>query len=63
MTTSQATTALPASSKALCAAYGAISIAALIATWRQNAAYFDNPSRFLLDSCVGRTRGNAVGRH
>ena len=49
MTTSQATTALPASSKALCAVYGAISIAALIATWSQNAAYFDNPSRFLLD--------------
>jgi hypothetical protein len=49
MTTSQATTALPASSKALCAVYGAISIAALIATWSQNAAYFDNPSRLLLD--------------
>src|SRR4029077_12380975 len=28
---------------------GVISIAALIATWSQNAAYFDNPGRFLLD--------------
>ena len=49
MTTSQATTALPTSSKVLCAGYGAISIAALIATWSQNAAYFDNPSGVLLD--------------
>jgi hypothetical protein len=49
MTTSQAATALPTSSKVLCAVYGAISIAALIATWSQNAAYFDNPSGFLLD--------------
>lgn len=48
MTTSQAT-ALPTSSKALCAVYGVISIAALIATWSQNAAYFDNPSGFLLN--------------
>jgi hypothetical protein len=49
MTTSQATTGLPASSKALCAVYGAIAIAALIATWSQNIAYFDDPGRFLLD--------------
>jgi hypothetical protein len=49
MTTSQATTALPTSSKVLCAVYGVISIAALIATWSQNAAYFDNPDRFLLN--------------
>src|SRR5467141_1286838 len=49
MTTSQATTALPTSSKVLCAGYGAISIAALIATWSQNAAYFDNPGGVLLD--------------
>jgi hypothetical protein len=48
MTTSQAM-ALPTSSKVLCAVYGVISIAALIATWSQNAAYFDNPSGFLLN--------------
>jgi len=40
---------LPTSSKVLCAVYGAIAIAALIATWSQNAAYFDNPGGFLLD--------------
>jgi Terpene cyclase DEP1 len=49
MTTSQARAALPTSSKALCAAYGVIAIAALIATWSQNVAYFDNPGGFLLD--------------
>ena len=48
MTTSEAT-ALPTSSKVLCAVYGVISIAALIATWSQNAAYLDNPSGFLLN--------------
>lgn len=49
MTTSEAEKALPTASKALCAAYGAIAIVALIATWSQNVAYFDNPARFLLD--------------
>lgn len=49
MTTSQAETAIPTSSKVLCAVYGVIAIAALIATWSQNAAYFDNPGGFLLD--------------
>jgi hypothetical protein len=49
MTTSQAASALPTSSKIVCAVYGAIAIAALIATWSQNAAYFDNPGGFLLD--------------
>ena len=55
MTTSQAETAIPTSSKVLCAVYGVIAIAALIATWSQNAAYFDNPggfSRLLNDSKV-----------
>jgi hypothetical protein len=48
MTTSQASSqALPTSSKVLCAVYAVISIAALIATWSQNIAYFDNPSGFL----------------
>ena len=49
MTTSQAETAIPTSSKVLCAVYGVIAIAALIATWSQNAAYFDNPGGFLFD--------------
>ena len=49
MTTSQAETSIPTSSKVLCAVYGVIAIAALIATWSQNAAYFDNPGGFLLD--------------
>ncbi len=49
MTTSQAETAIPTSSKVLCAVYGVIAIAALIATWSQNAAYFDNLGGFLLD--------------
>jgi hypothetical protein len=40
---------LPTSSKVLCAVYGAIAFVALIATWSQNAAYFDNPRGFLLD--------------
>jgi hypothetical protein len=49
MTTATASTALPASSKVLCGVYGVISIAALIATWSQNIAYFDDPGGFLLD--------------
>ena len=44
MTTTEPTTALPTSSKVLCVAYGVIAIAALIATWSQNIAYFDAPS-------------------
>ena len=39
----------PMSRKVLCAVYGAIAVAALIATWSQNLAYFDKPARFLLD--------------
>jgi len=49
MTTSQAETGLPTSSKVLCAVYGVIALIALIATWSQNAAYFDNPTGFLLN--------------
>lgn len=37
------------SRKVLCVAYGAISVAALVATWSQNAAYFDKPARFLVN--------------
>jgi hypothetical protein len=47
MTTTEPATALPTSSKVLCAVYAVISVAALIATWSQNAAYFDNPGGFL----------------
>jgi hypothetical protein len=49
MTTTEPVTALPTSSKVLCVVYGVIAVAALIATWSQNAAYFDNPGGFLLD--------------
>ena len=48
-TTPPPAAAPPTASKALCAVYAVISIAALIATWSQNAAYFDNPAGFLLD--------------
>jgi hypothetical protein len=48
MTTSQAATGLPTSSKVLCAVYGVIAIAALIATWSQNLAYFDRGADFLI---------------
>jgi Terpene cyclase DEP1 len=49
MTTTQAGTTIPTSSKVLCAAYGVIAIAALIATWSQNAAYFNDLGGFLLN--------------
>jgi hypothetical protein len=48
-TTPPPAAALPTASKALCAVYAVISLAALIATWSQNAAYFDNAGRFLVD--------------
>lgn len=38
---------LPTSRKVLCVVYGAIALAALIATWSQNVAYFDQPARFV----------------
>lgn len=40
---------MPTSRKVLCAAYGAIAVAALVATWSQNLAYLDRPARFLAD--------------
>jgi hypothetical protein len=49
MTTSEAQTALPTSSKVLCAVYGAIAIGALIATWSQNVTYLGNPAGFFVD--------------
>ena len=48
-TTPPPAAALPTASKALCAVYAVISIAALLATRSQNAAYFANPAGFLLD--------------
>jgi hypothetical protein len=44
MTTTRAEAGLPTSSKVLCAIYGVIAVAALIATWSQNIAYFSTPS-------------------
>jgi hypothetical protein len=49
MTTARPASAIPTSSKVLIAAYGAIAIAALIATWSQNIAYLDEPTGFLLN--------------
>jgi hypothetical protein len=49
MTTADQASALPTSRKVLCIVYGAIAVAALIATWSQNLAYLDKPARFLLD--------------
>src|SRR5690242_9389219 len=43
------TSSIPASRKVLCVIYGAIAVAALIATWTQNVAYFDDPARFVPD--------------
>jgi hypothetical protein len=40
---------IPTSRKVLCGVYGAIAVAALIATWSQNLAYFDKPARFFID--------------
>jgi hypothetical protein len=43
------TVPLPTSRKVLCVVYGVIAVAALVATWSQNVAYFEHPARFLLD--------------
>jgi hypothetical protein len=43
------TSPLPTSRKVLCVVYGVIAVAALVATWSQNVAYFEHPARFLLD--------------
>ncbi|MCV6962836.1 hypothetical protein BST27_03800 [Mycobacterium intermedium] len=40
-------TSLPTSRKILCAVYGAIALAALIATWSQNVAYLDQSASFM----------------
>jgi hypothetical protein len=49
VTTADRASPLPTSRKVLCVVYGVIAVAALVATWSQNLAYFDNPARFLLD--------------
>jgi hypothetical protein len=49
MTTADQATSIPTSRKVVCIIYGAISVAALIATWSQNVAYFDHGGRFFLD--------------
>jgi Terpene cyclase DEP1 len=49
MTTSESAKPLSTANKVLCAGYGVISFAALIATWSQNVAYFDDPGRFVFD--------------
>jgi hypothetical protein len=41
MTETDQATGLPTSSKVLCTVYALIAVAALIATWSQNLAYFD----------------------
>ena len=41
MTTADQAPSIPTSRKVLCAVYGAIAVAALIATWSQNLAYSD----------------------
>jgi hypothetical protein len=46
-TASPSPAGLPTASKVLCAVYAVIAIAALVATWSQNAAYFDHPASFL----------------
>ncbi len=46
-TASPPTAGLPTASKVLCAGYAVIAIAAFVATWSQNAAYFDRPASFL----------------
>lgn len=40
---------MPVSRKVLCGVYGAIAVAALVATWSQNVAYAGNPSGFLIN--------------
>jgi hypothetical protein len=49
MTTADQASSIPMSRKVLCAIYGAIAVAALIATWSQNLAYFDKPAWSVLD--------------
>ncbi len=54
MTTTITGNSLRQSSKVLCIAYGGIALAALVATWTQNAAYFHaGIGRFFTDFLAG----------
>jgi 4-amino-4-deoxy-L-arabinose transferase-like glycosyltransferase len=55
---------MPTSRKVLCAVYAAIAVAALIATWSQNLAYFNSITDFVpgLGSFVSDTRGTPASR-
>jgi uncharacterized protein DUF2834 len=46
-TARQPATGMPTASKALCAVYAIIALAALVATWSQNLAYSGHPAGFL----------------
>lgn len=52
---------LPTTTKVLCAAYGAIAVVALIATWSQNLAYLDRGAGFFL-AFWEDTKVNAAAR-
>lgn len=47
MTETNTSAGLPTTTKVLCAAYGAIAVVALVATWSQNLAYLDRGADFL----------------
>lgn len=60
MTAPRSDIGLPKSTKLLCAAYAAIAVIALIATWSQNIAYFDRVSG-LVDFATD-TKANPASR-
>ncbi len=47
MTETNTSAGPPTTTKVLCAAYGAIAVVALVATWSQNSAYLDRGAEFL----------------
>jgi hypothetical protein len=55
---------MPSPRLALCAVYAAIALAALIATWSQNLAYFSSPADFIeaLGLFLDDTRVNPAAR-
>ena len=55
---------MPTSRKVLCAVYATISVAALIATWSQNVAYFNSVTDFVpgLGSFASETRVTPASR-
>jgi len=52
---------VPTSRKVLCGVYGAIALAALVATWSQNVAYAGSRAGFLVDFWKG-TKVTAASR-